>query len=236
LFTHRESKTPDHSLLIIEVFVGYAHECRNFIEEDNNVIDSNFEEKRYFYNDLPDDLLNNGLWNTAVNNMIDHLADKIHDQSNIDRLYDNLCTEIFKEVDTKLKLKRKGHRDSKKFKYFKPYWNNRLTNLWNAMKDAELNFVKSRTCNKTKRRLRLVFVNARRAFDKQLRKDKRDYNQKYLIELDNINTTNPQQFWKFLKNFFKYINGLFKCLFQIELCTRYMEDVNLEANSEGQYG
>ena len=49
-------------------------------------------------------------------------------------------------------------------------------------------------------RLRAQFCDAQRKFDKSLRKKEREYNKESVIHIETMNTNNPTEFWKSIKN------------------------------------
>ena len=63
----------------------------------------------------------------------------------------------------------------KRFKTHKPYWNDQLKDLWNAMYAKEKRFVffNGRACFKTQ--LRIEFLTSQKAFDKALHRYERAY-------------------------------------------------------------
>ena len=77
----------------------------------------------------------------------------------------------------------------------KPYWCKELTLLWKEMKHKEKVFLKS----KGKGDERKSFTNARNKFDKLLRRMKRRYSVKEILNLETTCTNNPRKFWETLK-------------------------------------
>ena len=51
-----------------------------------------------------------------------------------------MCSRVFEELDNYIKYNDQTKITRKKFKNFKPYWSNDLTELWRDMVDSEKNF------------------------------------------------------------------------------------------------
>ena len=67
------------------------------------------------------------------------------------------------------------------------------------MCEAENNFVKFKGRNSVKKHLKNEFFECRKRFNRLLRQEKRNHDRSAVIELDNINTSNPRKFWDTLK-------------------------------------
>ncbi len=70
--------------------------------------------------------------------------------------------------------------NNKKRRAGKPWWNDELSRLWNNVCMAEKDYVKSsrRRPGEASTRLKHVFVNMRKTFDKQVQLHKRMYRQR----------------------------------------------------------
>jgi len=117
-------------------------------------------------------------------------------QQNIDQLYDGLCEAIFVEIEQNINVRDCSKHLRKKFKYHKPFWNDELTRLWKVMRDAEKLYTKSlNSPHSVKQMLRKNFLESQHQFDKYLRYTERTYFKNLAENLENINTTNPKEFW-----------------------------------------
>lgn len=88
----------------------------------------------------------------------------------------------------------------KRRKQGKPYWNDDLQNCWNEMRAKERQFLKYIGNNQQKRYLRSLYIESRNKFDKLLRQTERAYRQLQAVELEEISTSNPTEFWRKIKS------------------------------------
>ncbi len=76
----------------------------------------------------------------------------------------------------------------------KPWWTDKLTELWNVNCDAEREW--SKVVGVEKIRLKANMRAAQKVFDKQVNNAKRAYWQKNQEELMQLNSPDPKEFWK----------------------------------------
>ena len=87
-------------------------------------------------------------------------------------------------------------RTSKRFKNRKPYWSDELQHLWDTMRIKENDFLKCQDNNQLRKRLRMDYTSARNSFDKALKHSERAYRKLQAIEIEEMSTTNPTEFWR----------------------------------------
>ena len=110
-----------------------------------------------------------------------------------------MLKDIFKEMDEHIMYKNASKKSRKHFKNHKPFWNNDLFISWKNMVQAEKEYLKFK--NTPQRNLLYEhFLTRRKLFDKLLRKTERSYYRKKAMEIEDINTSNPIEFWKCIKN------------------------------------
>ena len=78
----------------------------------------------------------------------------------------------------------------------KPYWSDELQHLWDTMRIKENDFLKCRDNNQLRKRLRMDYTSARNSFDKALKQSERTYRKLQAIEIEDMSTTNPTEFWR----------------------------------------
>ena len=199
------SKPPDHSILQCQVsFVSYSDSSTNeteqgsFLEPDNqtrNVL----QKRRYFFENKPEAFMNSNMWSTALQNIIVMFENRIINQENLDKYYDLLCKTLTNEMDKHLKFMDSTKRTRKKHKNSKPYWCDELSDLWRKMRDSEKRFLKHVGTNRSRRELLQNFKNAQSLFDKRLRQREREYNRNKLLQIEEVCTKNPKEFWNHIK-------------------------------------
>ena len=171
---------------------GFAHlNFGNFVKQN--------EQTRYNYAKLNDDFMQNEDWDMKVLKLIDDLENKLNSQSELDAMYNVFCNDIFDELK---KSRNAAYKKStrKAFRFYKPYWNQGLTDAWENMKNSEREYLKSRKGSRFEKKGRENFFLARKKFDKLLKKTKRNHERNIVERLEDINTKNPIEFWKTIKN------------------------------------
>ena len=131
-----------------------------------------------------------------VNNIIDKLDQSLKTQGDIDMVYDEWCDFIRDEMYTSIPHKtiRAGIK-SKKFRPGKPWWCDRLTELWSEVCTTERRWLNSsRKCDKT--RFRADYVSTRKRFDREVQRRKRLY--WYSLQNNLLDECNrdDNEFWK----------------------------------------
>ena len=119
-------------------------------------------------------------------------------QNDIDSCHKDICNVLYKEMDAFLLLKDTNKKIRKKFKYYKPYWNDHLSELWRNMRDKEKLFRLHKNNSRSLNYLYSDFKESQRVFDRELRKAERTYNRGLAIEIESVHTTNPREFWKYI--------------------------------------
>ena len=122
----------------------------------------------------------------------------LSNQCELDEAYNSFKNTIVREMDWMSDYKYSRHR--KKFKYYKPYWNLELMNLWLQMRNAEKNFTRCKGSRQERNRYRALYALSQKHFDRKLKQAKRKYEYDVANELDEINTEDPRKFWKYLNN------------------------------------
>jgi hypothetical protein len=153
----------------------------------------------YLLKSIPHDFMNTSLFEEALSLIIQKISMTNDIQNQLDHIYSEFCSVIMREMDQYLCYKDASTRTRKKFRNFKPYWNDQLTLLWKNMKEAEKAFLKCRGASDVKQRLRTKFMHERQIFDKALRRSERNYFKDVADEIEKINTNDPRAFWNYIK-------------------------------------
>ena len=82
----------------------------------------------------------------------------------------------------------------------KPWWNDNLKNLFQEARKAEKEYTRCRKSGGNASFMRHVFVNKRKQFDRQYRKEKRKYLSGYQTKLYELKTNDPKKFWNEISN------------------------------------
>ena len=115
----------------------------------------------------------------------------------IDNIYSDLELVIKSEMKDKLDFKViniKWGSNNKRRRITKPWWSDNLTDLWNAVCETEKVYL---SCShETKSRNKKHFLDARKQFDREVQKSKRQFHRKQQADIGALNADNPREFWK----------------------------------------
>ena len=80
--------------------------------------------------------MNSDNWHRSIASLIDQLEQRISNCENIDHWYQVMCKTIVTEMDKYMNFFDTEPGILKRFKYYKPYWDNELKILWQEMNQA----------------------------------------------------------------------------------------------------
>ena len=180
-------KLPDHSFLLCEFNTGH---CLNFNHLTNDQTD---QRPRFKFDKIPPSFMDSDMSRAALLNIMDEIEHSMETQNNIDDIYNNLCSVILSEMNEKIP-KTGNVKTSKRMKIKRPYWNDTLTDLWKIMCEKEKTFLQCDGSRNRKAALRREYGDARDKFDKTLRRSEKEYRRSVSIEIENISTTNSNEF------------------------------------------
>ena len=135
------------------------------------------------------------LWDRVCNEFIEIIANMDHVQQQLDWIYKDLCKCIFTEMDAHLNYRDTDKTVRKRFKKYKPYWSDHLTQLWRDVAASEKAFRKSNRILYSHHSLREIYLAKQRIFDKALRDTERSYNRHIADQIEDCTTNDPKQFW-----------------------------------------
>ena len=180
-----------HSILSFD----FAESYMSSISHIEEAIAETSNRRRYLFDRPKEEFMNNDTWRQAVIEIVDIIIENINNQREMDLLYDKLCKNILKEMDNNLKFKDGSQRLRKRFRNSKPYWDDSLTELWTAMHNAEKEFLRCVGVRREKQNKLEKFKDTRNKFDKLLVKKERAYRRGLVLQIEEVNTKNPRDFW-----------------------------------------
>ncbi len=185
---------PDHSLLSWSIECECLVYDRTDMTRVGNIMTKSFTK---WSRDVPGDFMNSEQALKEINEAIARLEIIQNDQDEIDEVYENLCMSIKTEMNEKLESKKvtiTSGLSNKRRKICKPWWNEELTEMWNAVCLAEDRWRKATGVRKA--HLKSDMRNAQKQFDRKVQSAKRVYWRKAQEELLILNSTDPKEFWK----------------------------------------
>ena len=185
------SGIPDHSVLTWKISVGLNNGC---VETGRN--EQNTTKDRFDLKSINEFFMSDASILEQVNATIADLEGGFRTQSNIDSAYDSWCTIVKSEMYERLPYKSiKVGCNNKRRRVAKPWWNDRLSELWNDMCDHESRWLKC-SVQLQKSNFKSVFITSRRKFDREVQRAKRLY--WYSLQNNMLNEVNKDQteFWR----------------------------------------
>lgn len=135
-----------------------------------------------------------------INAIINDIEQGRRTQHDIDSLYDSWCHVIKDSMYASIPYKtirtsNSTNGSKRKRKFGKPWWSDRLTELWTTMCNKESLWLKANG-RANKRRLKTDYVSARKAFDHEVQKAKRLHWYSLQREVLTEAVSNDPNFWK----------------------------------------
>ena len=149
---------------------------------------------------IPENFLNSPLAQNAFLDIIRNIELCRETQNNIDTVYDDFCSKLFKEMNANIPSFDCTKKTRKRYKYFKPYWNETLEHLWLDVRTKEKTFIEFHGERRIKNQFQHEFKLARNIFDKQLRTAERNHRRSLSIDIESVSTDNPHKFWDHIKH------------------------------------
>ena len=195
-------RPPDHSVLSLKykVWSLQADESVNSDVSDEGLRSDDNLCKRYNYGTMSPEFLKSNTWVTLLDSLINKLENIEKCQSQIDSFYNEMLFNVFQEMDTHIEYKQASKRSRKHYKNHKPFWTDDLTYAWKSMSEAEKLYIKSKQKSPLARSLYHDFIYKRKIFDRLLRNTERTYYRKKAEEIEQINTSNPTEFWNHIES------------------------------------
>ena len=185
------SKLPDHSFLHWTFGLGFAF-------KSNTQTPLCSVRTRYDTRNIPSDFLADDGTRETLENAIFQLESGLKDQQSINKAYDEFCCKVKNAMNEKLNVKiiKLEHGVSnKRRKFKKPWWNEELSALWNDSCIKERIWLREKD-HFTKIRLISDFIGTRKAFDRTVRKSKRNFKKMKDDDLIATQSSDQREFWK----------------------------------------
>ena len=191
-----QAKLPNHSLVTCSVRVSPHVEydsISNEIVNEKQLPTS--VHRRYHVDVFPPDTFQNERCMRCLTGIITSLHDRSLNQSEMDTKYDELIYVIHSEMEANCMYKdvTPTLKNAKKRRN-KPYWNDKLGQLWADARDNETQYLKSKRNTKDTRDLHCEFQHKRKIFDVALRRAQQQYNNEQGQRIDTLCTDNPREF------------------------------------------
>lgn len=187
---NENAKLPDHCLLQITMqFSGMPSRNDPHSHNSNN---SGSQVSKKVVRKYNKDYMKSENLRNALLTIIEQKLQCSEDQKAVDECYAEVERCIKAEMERCKKIGKRRHTP------YKPYWSEKLSELWNVYNDS----VRKLRCNRrTGKRdnYRLLLANmktARNAFDKELRTQKKKFDRGNMVKIESLNTTNPEKFWE----------------------------------------
>jgi hypothetical protein len=197
------SRCPDHA--IVSVYLNMYNDGDE-LERDNSGCNTQGTElkgeskgktrRKYNFSATPETFLNSDIARNALISVIDRLSEQALSQSDLDTTYDNLCKAIIREMDDSIPYKDISSKERKFFRNFKPYWNMELTALWKDMVKSRKLYERFNGNKQTLHQMRVEYKMKRTRFDKTLRQMERKYKRGQMLEIETLESNNPNEFWE----------------------------------------
>ncbi len=195
---------PDHSILAIEVNIDAGTNASCDVSTSNDsTCTSNIQRenvRRYNFDTVPDYFMTSDSWKQGMNELIDLFLICQNRQDEIDNAYEQFCTKVKCEMDQILKYTDSSKKVRKKYKNYKPYWNEELHKMWKDMSHAEKLFTNCRGPRHRKEYLRVEYAKCKGIFDKALRRAERNYRKHVVDEIESCCVNDPRKFWNHISN------------------------------------
>ena len=197
------SALPDHSvltcLLNISPYSIYDKECNQKDRPRNDHTINRDVQKRYKVENVNVNMFANTRCKQALLNIINNIDFNVKTQSEMNTAYSNFIELLHAEMDKHFK---KYDCSNKRLRtsFKKPWWNENLKKLFQDAQHAERAYIKCKKSGCNASNLRHVFVNKRKQFDREYRRDKRTYMSTYQTELSHLRNSNPKKFWNEISN------------------------------------
>lgn len=143
--------------------------------------------------------MDNELSRLALLRIISQIERCQENQQDIDLIYEQLCDVIITEMKSQIPQYSASKSSNKRLRTKKAYWNQTLSDLWNIMHNKERKFLQCKENRHIKTALRREYIESRNAFDKMLRQSERAYRRSVAVEIEDMSSNNPNDFWDKIK-------------------------------------
>jgi len=195
------SGLPDHNMITWNISTGELN--MDNIETCNSIEHGSI---KFDLHSIPYSFLSSAHTVQLINGTIDKIEQGLQQQSDIDTIYDDFCDIVKDDMHTFIPFKYVSYESSKRHRPRKPWWNMDLSALWSEMSTAEHKWLKC--FDKSGReKLKTIYVNLRKQFDRQVQKAKRTHWYHIQTEILNECSVDQSKFWKSIGIFIIGVNS-----------------------------
>jgi hypothetical protein len=167
---------------------------------DGDIVDTKCSKIKFKLDQVPGDFLNN-VWDEDVRNCINRIEMSMERDANITEAYSELTNFVKTKAKEQVQHYTVEDRPSKKLRSLKrknvDYWNDNLEHGWKNVCKAQKAWLICRNSAISKK-LKSVFLQIRRDFDRQLKKARRKHQYSKQQKLIDACDNDPNTFWKII--------------------------------------
>ena len=153
---------------------------------------------RFKIDTVPTDFLTSDETRQELLRLISDIEQSRDSQLEIDSVYDDIVKLYIGEMNAYFDLKTNIPTSRKKFRFTrKEWWDDELTDLFKIMQKAEHVYIKAKKNHQHFRELFKIFKQKQSLFDKTLKRKKRQYQRQKCLDLEKINSSDPNSFWDY---------------------------------------
>ena len=145
--------------------------------------------------DLTENFLKSAVSQKMLQATILKIEQGIRSQNQVNNVYEQVIDIYQKEVDRCLPKSNIRRTDKKRRFIPKPWWTDELSEKWRTANKREKEYLKC-ISNQGKKNKREAYKQAIKEFDRLYRKLKREYFRKQGEDIEQLQSDNPQEFWK----------------------------------------
>ena len=156
---------------------------------------------RYDLSSVPDQFLNDPNSLECINEAINRLEQAETQQIDMDYSYEKLCEAVKSCMSESLASKTvhvSSGLSNKRRKVKKPWWTDKIDQLFVAFMDADKKWSKAYGCQKSK--LKAERCHRQKDFDQEKQQAKRAHWKAMQERLLNLQSDNPKEYWKYIGN------------------------------------
>ena len=186
---------PDHSIVLCK----YVESSFMFERKlDKGIVEqSKMSPKKYKYNNTPTNLLEDVNTQRQIQNTIVRLETEQVNQQIVNNAFKELCVIYNEAIEANVPA---CSRKNVKKRKSKPWWNDELNMLWKEVVNAERQYLNHKKNRRNVTHLKNQFKSKQNQFDRQYSRVKRAFLRKQANDAIVINTSNPKEFWRHIKN------------------------------------
>ena len=182
------SALPDHSLLMWSIKLEYGFTSSQFPESSHIT--------KFDVTNVPNDFMLDAETLYNVNQAIDKLERGFQTQSDLDDVYNDWCcivkSSMYNNLTSRVII---SGLNNKKRRPGKPWWSEKLTDLWNTVCLAEKTWLSCKE-KRVKNELKSLYVAKRKIFDREVQRAKRSHWYSLQSQLLDECAVDNSRFWK----------------------------------------